>query len=54
MTQTVYDVLKEIGPDETVAEAIERLRRERGLEVPEALLLRMQQFEVMVSPPESE
>ena len=54
LTQTVYDVLREVRPDETVAEAIERLRRDRGLEVPEVLLLRMQQFEVMVSPPDGE
>jgi Fe-S-cluster containining protein len=48
LLDAVYDALAEFGPDETVDVTLERLARERDIELPRELLLEMQLFELMI------
>jgi hypothetical protein len=51
LSEALYDVVKEFNPGESVAETRARLRRDRDLEIPDALLLSLQQHEILVPPP---
>lgn len=50
LSDALFDALKQFSPDEPSLDGIARLARDRGLEMPEALLLQMQIHAVMVPP----
>jgi Fe-S-cluster containining protein len=50
LSPDLYEVLKEFGAGETVAEVKERLLREAGVEVPDAMLIALHQMRVIVAP----
>jgi hypothetical protein len=50
LTEALHEVIRELRADETVAEMRERLNREAGVDVPEALLLALYQMRVLVVP----
>jgi hypothetical protein len=50
LSPDLHEVLKELGAGETVASFKERLQREHGVEVPDALLIALHQMRVLVAP----
>jgi hypothetical protein len=50
LTEGLYDVIREFGAGETVAEVRARILRESGVDVPEDLVLSLYQMRVLVPP----
>jgi hypothetical protein len=47
-------VVREFNPSETVVETRARLKREHDLEIPDDLLLSLEQHQILVPPPRGE
>ncbi len=50
LTPDLFDVVHQWGATESVEETRTRLRTEHDLEIPDALLLSLQQHEILVPP----
>lgn len=48
LSPDLHEVLKQFGPDETVAEVRARLLREHEVEIPEGMLLELHQLRVVI------